>query len=279
MKLGSLKSPRRAEALDWIARTRALCNSLDTRYPLTIAYGGYYYSATQAIAIDALRATANAQDGSSLAALIAAASCCAAAPGHTAQPFSTKKGGLPHLLNAWHKDIFTEARQALGRLLQRKSLIRGSAVVRDAFRMTSKLKLGDLVFVDPPYSEVQYSRFYHVLEAVAKGHVSAVSGVGRYPQISERPQSKYCRTQTVVGEIDRLMMGIAISGAQAIVTFPAGNSSNGLSGELVEAMSDQYFHVRTRKVTSVFSTLGGGRSNRGARQDTTELILHLVPKG
>ena len=55
-------------------------------------------------------------------------------------------------------------------------------------------------------------------------------------------------------------------------------ASNGLSGTLVEAISDQYFCVRTRKVASTFSTLGGNAVLRTARQNATELILHLVPR-
>lgn len=271
-------SSSRTMNVAWVQGARDVCESLSDRYSLARAYGGYYYSSSQALTIEALRATVDVDDTISLAALIAASSRCAAAPGHTAQPFSTTKGSLPHLVNAWRKDVLDETHQALRRLASLKSRQKGGAVVSDAFAMTPALDSADMVFVDPPYSEVQYSRFYHVLEAICKGGVSAVSGIGRYPPLAERPQSKYCRTTTVVDEFDRLMLGIALSGAEALITFPAGESSNGLSGSLVEALSEQYFRVKAKKVSSIFSTLGGNTTNRSARQGTTELILHLSPK-
>lgn len=269
----------RSEQLPWVMKTRANCALLDDQHPISKAYGGYYYSARQALAIDALRKTLPTQHTvPALAALVAAASRCAAAPGHTAQPFSTTESSLPHLVHAWKKDIFKETKAAFDLFANCKSQVKGNAMVQDAFNVTEELKEGDLVFVDPPYSEVQYSRFYHVLEAIAKGEVSDVSGTGRYPPLSDRPQSNYCLKTSVFDEFDRLMLGIALSGAEAIVTFPAGECSNGLSGSMVEELSNQYFSVKTKKVASVFSTLGGNRTSRAARQSTIELILHLIPK-
>lgn len=270
---------KRPEQLNRVIQTRANCESLSQQHPITKAYGGYYYSAHQALTIDALRKTLPTQHAvPALAALVAAASRCAAAPGHTAQPFSTTDSSLPHLMHAWQKDVLKETKTAFDLFAGYRSQVKGNAVVQDAFSLTEELHEGDLVFVDPPYSEVQYSRFYHVLEAVAQGSVSEVSGTGRYPPLSDRPQSNYCLKTLVIDEFDRLMLGIALSGAEAIVTFPAGESSNGLSGLIVEELSNQYFSVKTKKVASVFSTLGGNRTSRAARQNTTELILHLVPK-
>lgn len=269
---------KRSDQLTWVMKTRTDCALLDNA-PIAKAYGGYYYSARQALTIDALRRTLPIKHAvPALAALIAAASRCAAAPGHTAQPFSTTESSLPHLIHAWQKDVFKETKTAFDLFANCRSQIKGNAIVQDAFDVTEELVEGDLVFVDPPYSEVQYSRFYHVLEAIAKGSVSDVSGTGRYPPLSDRPQSNYCLKTSVVDEFDRLMLGIALSGAEAIVTFPAGECSNGLSGSMVEELTDQYFSVKARKVASVFSTLGGNTTSRAARKNTTELILHLVPK-
>jgi len=82
-----------------VADLRKWCNN-QMALPVTRAYGGHYFSPRQAIWIDALRATAPTDEparGTALAALIQAASQCAAAPGHTAQPFST---------NAYRKTVY-----------------------------------------------------------------------------------------------------------------------------------------------------------------------------
>lgn len=262
-----------------VMESRAYCAELPFSFPFARAYGGYYFSPYQAVALDALRATLPGESATAaLAALLDGASSCAASPGHTAQPFSVKDSSLPHLVNAWRKDIGGSVAGALFKLSTHVAKVKGRVVRGDAFALAGHLAEGDLAFVDPPYSEVQYSRFYHVLEALALGEVGAVSGVGRYPPISARPQSNYSLRTESAEEFDRLMLRIAASGAEAIVTFPAGNASNGLSGEHVEALSDQYFNVASRQIKSLFSTLGGNARNRDARQGTSELVLHLVPR-
>lgn len=262
-----------------VEQARRLCVQLPIEFSLTRAYGGHYYSPHQATSLDALRATLPIEHRSAaLAALIDAASTCAAAPGHTAQPFGVTDSALPHLANAWSRDVSSCALSALSRIACSRANVAGRAVKSDALELTSELEEGDLAFIDPPYSEVQYSRFYHVLEAVAQGGAPAVSGIGRYPDIGLRPQSKFSRLTQSAQAFDELMLGVAASGADAIVTFPSNEASNGLSGDLVEAISSQYFHVKTRKIASLFSTMGGNSVSRNARQATTELVLHLAPR-
>jgi adenine-specific DNA-methyltransferase len=264
-----------------ITTIRDICFLLPSSFPLSRAYGGHYFGLRQAIWLDALRATV--PDGSfrelAIAALIETASECSASPGHTAQPFAPTSSGMPHLINAWERCVATRAQNCFAAIAKQHAQVLGSAFTCDAVKATEILNEKDLVFVDPPYSEVQYSRFYHVLEGVAIGQVEDVSGVGRYPSLLLRPQSNFSRKAPARNEFDRLMIGIAAAGAEAIVTFPEASASNGLSGALVEDISDQYFQVARRAVKSTFSTLGGTGKTRNARQGTTELILHLLPRG
>lgn len=264
----------------FVLRTRASCAEASQEFEITRAYGGYYFSEKQARSLDAFRASLpNKHRYTALAALISAASNCAAAPGHTAQPFGLSDSSLPHLRSAWRKDVKSTIQANLSQFAQKIALVPGKAYVSDALSQTLQMSEGDLAFIDPPYSEVQYSRFYHVLESVARGAVGPVSGRGRYPPISDRPQSDFCRKTSSVDAFDELMLGVAAAGAEAIVTFPAGAASNGLTGSIVEAISSQYFVVKQRKVSSVFSTLGGNVTMRAARKDATELLLHLSPRG
>jgi hypothetical protein len=267
-----------SEQVKWVNESRRLAQLAPAHYAITRAYGGYYFSLPQALAIDSLRTTVPASNRAAmLAALISAVSTCAAAPGHTAQPFSTTETSLPHLLNAWKKDVFRETADALEKLSTTWARVKGEVRQQNAFEVTDDLTERDLVFVDPPYSEVQYSRFYHVLETVVSGRAITAEGSGRYPPIAQRPQSNFCLSTKSIEEFNNLMLAIAVQGANAIVTFPAGIASNGLSGAIVEALSAQYFKVRKREVASIFSTLGGNRSNRDARKGTNELILFLEP--
>ena len=267
-----------SHARDWCARTRKL--------PITRAYGGHYYSPEQAVWIDALRTSlpsGRIAKTTALAALIRAASQCAAAPGHTAQPFQPTRTALPYLQEAWSRDVAQKTKAAFGCLSDTFALRRGAAYVADANKFSRRLRQGDLVFIDPPYSGVQYSRFYHVLETIAHGECGSVDGVGRYPDVMRRPKSMYSMRSESSRALSELLWNISNRKARAILTFPNHNCSNGLSGTQVRSISSQYFSVSEYLVDSKFSTLGGNNrdnmspSSRAARHDAKELVLILDP--
>lgn len=249
--------------------------------PTQRAYGGYYFSPLQALYIDALRSTlpvAKAERALALAALIDAASRLAASPGHTAQPFKPNDTAGRYLMECWSREVLLVVRTSLVQINKSAARVEGFGCKCDAVSFAHSLEPTDLVFVDPPYSAVQYSRFYHVLETIASGEHVDVSGTGRYPDKIHRPSSDFSlKTRSRQGLVD-LFRGIGCSGANAIVTFPSGKASNGLSGSDIEQVADEYFVIRRRIVTSKFSTLGGNRTNREARQNSEELILSLTAK-
>lgn len=259
---------------------RVLCDRAST--PITSAYGGYYYSPVQAIHFDHLRRQLPARRPHRLAALgalVETASSCAASPGHTAQPFSPNDTAGPYLLQSWSRDVLQNVRRCAELLSGFGARVLGSAIVGDANAVASKLREGDLVFVDPPYSAVHYSRFYHVLETITVGREVSVSGTGRYPPREFRPQSRYSQPSESSPALEQLFTTIADRKCGVLMTFPAGSASNGLSGDQVTDMARKRFEVKKKKkVASRFSTLGGNTRNRDARVNSDELLLSLVPR-
>jgi len=256
-------------------------------FGLTSAYGGHYFSRAQALWLDALRATLpddREKRSVALAALIQAASQCAASPGHTAQPFQPTRSAKQCLFEAWSREVKLDVQTAMKRLCAVHAQIRGGAEVKDANAAAADLRAGDIVFIDPPYSSVHYSRFYHVLETVANGDLEAVSGIGRYPHLTRRPRSKYSVKTESATALDELLKTVAENGARALLTFPDHACSNGLSGDMVGATAAQYFKVSRRPVANRFSTLGGTKDGAGvgygrsARQSASELIFILTPR-
>jgi adenine-specific DNA methylase len=248
------------------------------KFPVSRAYGGYYFSPWQSSWIDALRATIpEAEDlrNIALAALVQAASRCAASPGHTAQPFKPNETAGRFLIEAWQRDLPSIVRTRIDDIAPRKARKQGRAYCMNANELAEAARPGDLVFLDPPYSGVHYSRFYHVLESVARGEVGDVSGAGRYPEKSERPISEFSMLTTSRRAFDDLLAILARKNANVIVTFPAGKASNGLSGDDVKALAADHFRIEEAKVSSRFSTLGGDLKHRAARQEADELILTL----
>lgn len=261
---------------NWCASKRSL--------PITAAYGGHYFSPRQAVWIDALRMTLPTRGISrqvALAALIQAASFCVAGPGHTAQPFQPTRTAKRFLNEAWCKDIAQKTKQRLESLSSIIANKRGNAVVGDANLVAKRIEKSDLVFIDPPYTGVHYSRFYHVLESIAQGNCGEVYGVGRYPSDRKRPRSRYSLQTESKSALDQLLKTIAKRGAKVILTFPNHKCSNGLSGYYVKKIAARYFSVQNMSVASRFSSLGGtsdgerNQAGRAARRDARELVLTL----
>lgn len=258
---------------------QALC---DAEYGGAIfaAYGGYYFSPLQALFLDALRSNLP-KDGEQIAvamgALIQTASRCSASPGHTAQPFKPNDSAGPYVVESWSRSVPKLVREAARALAPMHAKVKGAATQGDAGDVARTLQEGDLVFVDPPYSGVHYSRFYHVLETLACGTRTKVSGTGRYPPADRRPRSDYSIATKSEEALEDLFEDLSDAGCSVIVTFPAGEASNGLSGDTVTEIAEQFFRIKSAKVSSTFSTLGGNLNNRDARQSAEELILTLRP--
>lgn len=248
------------------------------------AYGGHYYSPLQTAWIEALRATLPRHEPDRsvcLAALIIAASKAAASPGHTAQPFQPTKTANRFIEESWSKSLPVLVKSVLELVCAQHARSKGIAKQADANVFSRTLRRGDLAFVDPPYSGVHYSRFYHVLESIAQGSANDVSGVGRYPPPEQRPKSAYSAVTTSQTAVEGLLRNLASRQVDVIFTFPDHECSNGLSGADVEDIAAAHFSVETRSVHTSFSTLGGGRAGAGsrlARQKASELILVLRTK-
>jgi adenine-specific DNA methylase len=269
-----------------VLRAREWCaNQIDL--PITRAYGGHYFSPEQAVWLDALRFKIPKDDQArtvAIAAIIHAASECAAAPGHTAQPFQFTETSKKYLSESWSKDPIQRTLSAFNRISAQHARRIGKAQVKDANIAAKILKEDDLVFIDPPYSAVQYSRFYHVFETVASGACGEVSGSGRYPSSDLRPKSAYSAITKSSDALNSLLETISERGATGILTFPAHECSNGLSGKVVKEIAREHFRIRVKQVKSKFSTMGGtgdGRpssAGRATHHHAKELVLVLDQK-
>ena len=263
-----------------VFNARKLCAK--SANPIAASYGGYYYSPHQALTLDALRATLPASEPSRsvcLASLIWAATRCVAAPGHTAQPFQPTPTALPFIKDAWSRDAIQIVNEVLPMIAGLKAQARGRVITGDATEIARvQLTKNDLVFLDPPYSAAQYSRFYHVLETVARGSCSAVDGVGRYPPTVERPKSLFSLKGQAQRALDDLLVVLREKGCRVIMTFPQQPCSNGLVGDDVVRTAREWYEVDITAVAMRHSTLGGNNSYRASRRATQELIMVMRPR-
>jgi adenine-specific DNA-methyltransferase len=263
-----------------VAEARSLCGEASRIGPVWSAYGGYYFSPSQALLLDYLRKylpTDGPERAACLAATLIAASKAASSPGHTAQPFSVTDTASPFIEESWQRDVLAIARAALSEVCRDHARKVGAVRTADAVTVAADTTNSDLVIVDPPYSAVQYSRFYHVLETIANGRGISVSGTGRYPPWKERPQSDFSKKTTARKAFIALLERLGEARASVIVTFPAGTCSTKVSGHDVVEIASSWFRVEERKVSGKFSTLGGNNTVREGRQPSLELLLLLRP--
>ena len=256
-------------------------NDLGGVWPISKAYGGYYYSPVQALIFDALRQCLPSKTDMrkvALAALVEAVSRAAAAPGHTAQPFQPTESSAKYIIEAWTRNSWNLVKNAVEEMSHRAAMVKGKGIVGDFRKTVARLNKGDLVFADPPYSGVHYSRFYHALETVARGVEFEPEGRGRYPSIDDRPSSEFSKKTTAKNAAKQLLDECSERQATLILTFPTRGASNGLeASDYVEYGRTLFSNVQIEEVESDFSTLGGNKKHREARQACNESIICFVP--
>ncbi len=259
----------------------AVFDDLGGAWPISKAYGGYYYSPVQSLVFDALRQCLPSDTNKrkvALAALVEAVSRAAAAPGHTAQPFQPTASSAKYIIEAWTRNSWSLVKNAVEEISTRTALVKGKGSVGDFRKTIAHLNEGDLVFADPPYSGVHYSRFYHALETVTRGIEFEPEGRGRYPSIDKRPSSEFSKKTTAKQAAKQLLDACLTKRATLILTFPTVGASNGLgSNDFVEYGRTLFSDVHVEEVESDFSTLGGNKKHREARQACNESIICFVP--
>lgn len=282
-----LTDPKRIKTI--VDQSRKFCKDVlpivfedfDGNWPISKAYGGYYYSPSQALIFDCLRQTLPvepAQRKIALAALVEATSRAAAAPGHTAQPFQPTDTSAKFIIEAWLRDPWGLVNNSVIEIANRYAKALGKGVIGDFTKALSHLKPGDLVFADPPYSGVHYSRFYHVLETITRGNEFEPEGSGRYPALEDRPSSAFSKKSEALDAAKKLLSTCSNKNLNLILTFPTVGASNGLTAmDFIEIGAPLFSKVKIEEVQTDFSTLGGNKKHRLARQSCGESIITFLP--
>ena len=251
------------------------------QWPISKAYGGYYYSPVQALIFDALRQSLPKEAYAraiAIATLIEAASKAAASPGHTAQPFQPTITSAKYIIEAWVRDPWEIVSMSVKDISNKFAIKKGKGIIGDFSRSIEHLSAGDLVFADPPYSGVHYSRFYHVLETITRGTEFKPEGRGRYPSISDRPSSSFSKKSESKNAAESLIESCAEKKLSLVLTFPTGLASNGLSSfDFINYGKQLFSKVEVEEVQTDFSTLGGNKKHREARIVSGESIITFLP--
>lgn len=196
-----------------------------THHLFTKYYSGTYWSYEQCLWIDALRKVADEYIGTPvyfiiLSSLMYASAYNSQSTGHYAQfRDATNLSSKNDILIYRQKEIlpyFINKFQQLQNYLHKNSL-KHCVTTLDYSECLDQIDQNSLVYADPPYAFVHYSRFYHALETLVKYDYPNVVYKGRYR--TDRHQSPFCKRRSVKLAFDLLFSKINIKNARLILSY------------------------------------------------------------
>ena len=235
-------------------------------------YADTYFTKEQCEEIDNIRFAIDKVRGTTkraiyLTALIYAMGYCQSSPGHFAQYMPKNHPRLKTLRKLSITDAFTK------KLLENHILFSNfqNKVVSMDYKdlLTEKnvnkyLKRVKLVYVDPPYSPAQYSRFYHLLETVIKYDYPKLSHKGLYRE--DRFQSNFCYPSKVSSEFDFIIQNTSKIGAKIAISY----SESGLMTPMeIKKICKKYF----KKVRVHYFDYSHSMQGRGTLKNIKEVLI------
>lgn len=102
-------------------------------------------------------------------------------------------GTYSAFLKNWDKRAFKDITLTVPKII--KSAEKHEVYMGDGVEILGKINKVDILYLDPPYNERQYSPNYHILETIAKWDKPTIKGVtGMRPY--ENQKSKFCNCKT-----------------------------------------------------------------------------------
>jgi len=114
---------------------------------------------------------------------------------------------------------------------------------------------GMLIYADPPYAFVHYSRFYHALETLIRYDYPEVLYKGRYR--TDRHQSPFCKRTEVVGAFEIMFQKIKKKNSKLVLSY---SNSGMISLEKIlniahDTLGSEY-NVYSKAIDYIHSTMG-----------------------
>jgi adenine-specific DNA-methyltransferase len=257
----------------------------------TLSFAWGYFGLRQAIVIDSIRFAidharrtrllTDAGANWALVALLQAASCASASPGHFAQYLrSASNEGFVRIVRQRRRDIWEQFLLEASRLEPYGSCEwRGGNAVFEADALNIWPKLDELqlrdaiVYADPPYSKDHYSRYYHVLETLTRYDHPRAVGKGRYRP--DRFATPFSLKTGVQDAMDSLCKSVAERGWMLILSYPSNGLLNAGCGVDPGDLLRKHFkrvELRMQRPTS-HSTLG---ARHGSARNAVEELLWVA---
>lgn len=258
-------------------------------------YGGVFYGDRQAAELDCLRQSIEELPDETdrnwaLGALVCAASACAYTyGGHFAQPkldiseTGKARGDIAEALKQRSLSVthefftrFTSLAAESQNIEHAVSLVSGPWENAVSSIAQAKQSGPVCVYIDPPYTRDEYSRYYHVLEAIVRYKPQSVSGKGRLPKRGSdgRYASKFSgrRADLMEQEIARAIRACLELGWNCLWSY-SNTGVASINGTLEQLGS----HAKAADVFCMNHSYKA-QGKRGPKQ-VVEYAIHLRPNG
>ncbi|EQC44459.1 DNA adenine methylase [Bacteriovorax sp. DB6_IX] len=239
----------------------------------TFLFSETYFSIEQCIDIDSIRyAIDKCLDGKiekqiALAALVYAHSYCSSGTGHFAQFRDLKDvKSINDVFLYRDRCVWAYFIKKLEEIIEfqkyypERDHLSVNMDYRELLNDKDIMKRVDVIYADPPYSFVHYSRFYHATESLIKYDYMLPAFKGRYR--TDRHQSPFCQKQNVAKAFEYLYDAASKNRKKVILSY-ADTAMISLA-ELEEIATDKGLTFDAREIDYDHSTMGreGHKSNQ-----------------
>jgi adenine-specific DNA-methyltransferase len=252
-------------------------------------YSDTYIGISQAIEIDSIvasigsatrsRAIGGDQKRWLLIALGRAVLKCSSTTGHFAQFLRPKKSSRRVFLAQRRRGIWAEWLQSISVLSpvgsqswrSRNRVFNQDSVSLMRTLKDTKMRPG-VVYADPPYTDDQYSRYYHLLDTLLLYDYPKVTGKGRYRH--RRFRTPFSMRTTVVEAFDGLISGVAAMKADLILSYPSSGLLQEVGTSPMPLLKKHFKHVECKStIPHKHSTMG---ASKGPVTDSVTEFIYLA---
>jgi 16S rRNA G966 N2-methylase RsmD len=284
------------------ARLRASGLHDDPRSVLTRFYGGLYFSYAQAARLDALRASAvdlvgKLRDSILAIALSSASDVVNTVGKHFAQPVRLRKrdGSIKaSLVGKVRRDRSLDVKNIGLGWAHRYAALQPSNRPHVAVRADFESSLREppakvsVVYADPPYTRDHYSRYYHILETIARGDTPTLSAsnlvhlkFSRGLYRSDRYQSPFCIRSQAPRAFASLFSAVRHLDAALVLSyspFDSGSHPRMLTiDDLVASARNHFAEVQVRSIGRFAHSKLNSSDRTLAASDEAELLVLCRP--
>ncbi len=221
-------------------------------------YSDTYFSSLQCKYIDSIRYAIDKLDNEYKKDLYLFALMCAmckvqSTPGHFAQ-FMPKDH--PRIIPLQKMDIYDEFLEKCNNYSDLYFNKNENKAFCGDYKELFKKNIGhiDTIYLDSPYSQEQYSRFYHVLETLVKYDNPTVDFKAKYR--NDRFQSDFCYKSKVKQEFENIMEFCQQNKINIVISY---SNKGVLDYNELEKLCYEYFSsVQMNKINYTHSTQGKG---------------------